>query len=359
MRDWLSQLSAKPESDEQKLEEAISQLPAEELYKLAADVGVETPTPSIDTMAEKIASADELGRALAHEHGDALEKQALLELLPEIGEGLVKSLPHMGMSMAANKGVHGLVNAGKRVLAPSMPKLAFLSPSAIKSIGGLAEGKGFGFLRGAARVMKTHPVKALGLGGAAIGGAYGALHDPGIDPETGQRRSRLMAAAKGALVGGGIGAGLGGVGRIANAVRAGGNQLSQGVEAIHPVERGPSVRGNLGHPGQVARAMPSAPVSSVDTAYQQSLHAGDYTAALREQEAAEHANAVENAYRNSLNTSAAYNQGATSLAQVPALQRARMGVQGYSLSPLEQARMMKRAGVNKIARSLVKLASRR
>lgn len=47
-------------------------------------------------------------------------------------------------------------------------------------------------------------MKAVG-GGALVGGLSNFIRDPGYDPQTGERRSRLGAAAKGAISGGLIG----------------------------------------------------------------------------------------------------------------------------------------------------------
>ena len=59
---------------------------------------------------------------------------------------------------------------------------------------------------------KTVPLKTIGT---IAGGAYGALSDPGVDPQTGEQKGRLGNMAAGALGGLGVGAGLRAAGNYA------------------------------------------------------------------------------------------------------------------------------------------------
>ncbi len=60
-------------------------------------------------------------------------------------------------------------------------------------------------LAGAGKAMAGSTSKGRAMVGGAIGAAGGALKDPGVDPVTGQRKSRLT----GALAGAGLGAAAG------------------------------------------------------------------------------------------------------------------------------------------------------
>lgn len=131
-------------SEQEQFDEALSELNQDQLDAFQQSASA---TPRLDKLAQNTAIADRMGRELAREHGAELIKQALF--LPS----------------AAGIGV------GKQLAAH-----ALRSPGA-----------------------------AMAAGGAAVGGIAGALGGGGVDPATGQRKSRLKAG----LIGAGLGAGAG------------------------------------------------------------------------------------------------------------------------------------------------------
>ncbi len=126
----------------------------------------------LDGLLEKLASAERLGRELAHRSPELVEKTAMA--------GLVA-----GLGAAAPK----LLNAGRAV----------------------------------AGTMMRNPTKALALGGAAAGGIAGGLKDPG------QGGSRLGGALTGAALGGAAGFGASKIPGAAKMVQGQGRALSQNI----------------------------------------------------------------------------------------------------------------------------------
>lgn len=150
--------------------------------------------------------------------------------------GVTNFLKEQGKELAINKGKQMLSGAGHAAAAPaaqaapmaaapaasggfsygtgkfasvrslyiaSLEKQAGWSDSLVKTVG--SSTKGNGFLRGAAAKMMRDPAMATALAGAAIGVGKGLLSNPGVDPQTGMPRSRLGAALRGGVVGGGLG----------------------------------------------------------------------------------------------------------------------------------------------------------
>lgn len=356
-RDWLVKMAEKAVPDEVVLEEALSTLPYEDLYDLSAEEGVVEREDQLDVMQAKMAQADQMGRELAHLHGDELEKEAFLPLLAglagravgggllrkavggivkdkaigavgsAIGSGVQKARqgfqqpaaqqvakfassksqeidheafdsairsvqnpvqrvmghPLTGAAIGAGMGammfpeapllsagggaaVGALGNwAGGRLggaLAKKIPqkawdprfrsayeaalkeragkeKTALLGAGGLKGLGASLASRGSTLARGATNMMASDPRKALALGGAAVGAAQGLMRDPGYD-EYGNRKSRLGAAAKGAVGGGAIGYGVGSIkgvqGAIQGAGKSMGGQLAAGAKKLSPQE---------------------------------------------------------------------------------------------------------------------------
>lgn len=165
MRNFLFKLgedeqSQLPEKD--RLEEALSELSPEQLEDFQRCSGA---TPRFDRFREKIANADRIGREMAHEQRDGLMKEAAWQ-----------------------------ASAAKFLTGKAMP----------------AAGKVLG-------QAAASPRAAMALGGAGVGAIGGALKNPGVDPQTGQKKSRLGNIAVGAGLGAGAGAALG---HSAGAVKA-------------------------------------------------------------------------------------------------------------------------------------------
>jgi hypothetical protein len=103
-----------------------------------------------------------------------------------------------------------------REQGPELFKQASLAVSALKGLRGAMPTVNKGLT-----AMSKNPRGVLMGGGAAIGAIGGAMKDPGVDPATGQKKSRLT----GALAGAGLGAAAGyGASRI-----KGVNQAVQGA----------------------------------------------------------------------------------------------------------------------------------
>lgn len=130
------------------------------------------PASNLDILLDKLASAETMGKELAHE---AAEKEKTALALPGVG-----------------------------------------------AIAGTA-----------AKTMMRNPAKALRVGGAVAGGVLGAAKSPGVDPNTGQSNSRLMGGAIGAAAGYGAGSMAGKSQMINGLVKSQGRNLSQ---AIRPVK---------------------------------------------------------------------------------------------------------------------------
>ena len=215
MNDWLVKIAEQAPTDEEQLEAALSKLSSEDLQALARDAGVYTPTENLDSLQGAFADADLLGRELAHIHGDELEKQAFIQALMA-GVGRL-GLGNLARKLIKNKVVDTITGSVKSGInsvrqgfeAPQVPqpagvKLARLEKTALLDGAGMMKqlaGK-------ATKYMVSDPHRAAAVAGAGLGVAKGLISDPGVDPQTGQKRSRVGAAMKNGLVGAGVGAGL-------------------------------------------------------------------------------------------------------------------------------------------------------
>ena len=158
-------LGSIPTNKTEKLSYDLSKLSIEELDKLASVDGesfVDSAAEEILSL-EKVAMADSWGRELARAE---FEKTALLGPMP---------------------GLKGLLS----------PVSKSMIPTAGKAMNWAAQGAGKNIMHGA-------------IGGGALGAAKGLISDPGIDPQTGQNRSRIQAAMSGAIGGAALGAGAAG-----------------------------------------------------------------------------------------------------------------------------------------------------
>lgn len=151
-------------SEYDRLQEALSELSPEQLEDFQHSAGA---TPRLDSLTTKMAEADRMGREMAHEHHLDLFKEAAWQA------GVAKAL------------------TGK------------VMPAASKLMGQAA----------------ANPKAALAIGGAGVGALGGAIKDPGVDPQTGQKKSRLKNIALGAGLGAGAGAALGHSGKVVGAVK--------------------------------------------------------------------------------------------------------------------------------------------
>jgi hypothetical protein len=188
----------------------------------------------------------------------------LVELAPTVKTA--EPMPVSEVSVASTAHLDDLVE--KLALAEMLGKeLAYKEPELVKEAamptGLLNMGKTV-----ANKMIKT-PGRALRMGGAAAGGALGMLRTPGIDPNTGQQRSRLGAGLVGAAAGYGAGslagrapaiksfvqqqgAGLKSsiqqAGEAAKAAKASAPAASVGASAIHPPAAGQQLSLNLNNP---------------------------------------------------------------------------------------------------------------
>lgn len=132
-------------------------------------------TPNLDSLLEKLATAETLGKELAHKEPDLI-KTAMTP---------------------------GLLGMGKTV----------------------------------ANVMSKNPAKALRVGGALAGGTAGALHTPGIDPNSGQQRSRIGSTLVGAAAGYGAGSMAGKSQAVKGFVQNQGGELKNVVQQARQAQK--------------------------------------------------------------------------------------------------------------------------
>ena len=194
---WLTEFSRDTNevSEEQMLRDAIDSLSPDQQVTLGYEMGILDRPSHIEEMNVKVASAVQKGIELAREHGEELEKQALLAAL---GLGIAKDLAVKGITGAAKAGYNSVNN-----LASSGFKYAFAIPPSVGALGRKAVG-----------LIGHNPGIAVGAAGALAGAAMAPR-----DQQTGKKQY-----LKGALVGGGVGLG-------ANALSGGaiGNSLEKAV----------------------------------------------------------------------------------------------------------------------------------
>lgn len=151
-------LGSLPSTKMEKVSYDLSKLSIEDLDKLASADGesfVDSAAEEIIAL-EKVAMADRWGRELAY---ISFEKTAVLAALSPVLKAGIKPVG--------------------------------------KAMNWAAQGAGKNMMHGA-------------VAGGVLGGAKGLISDPGIDPQTGQDRSRIQAAMSGALGGAALGAGAAG-----------------------------------------------------------------------------------------------------------------------------------------------------
>jgi hypothetical protein len=221
---FLVKMAERPPTEEERFQEFLDSLSADELRKLAADAEP-SPTVRLDRLGGRVKQAEAMGREMAHVHGKTLEKQAWIgpaiamagrlaaglggrAALGQVAKGVAKDV-------VVNKAVGAIGNAMKPAAQPAQSagqmagafKYANLASSLVNTVG--ATGKGNSFLRSAAGTMMRHPTAATAIAGGALGAAKGLVSDPGIDPQTGQPKSRMGAALRGGALGAGAGAAVG------------------------------------------------------------------------------------------------------------------------------------------------------
>jgi hypothetical protein len=213
MQDWLAKLAEEPKSEEQILHETIESLPADLLTEISYEFDPSLRPTQMDDMSAKIAEAQRVGQELAKDHGDELEKQALVMgaikgFLTGGPGGAVMGAAREGITDAVTSGAKNL--AGKAMRTPTLGgggfnygKVAFDFKSMGSSMGGLAQR--------AAGYAVRNPGTAATVAGA-VGGAVMAPRDP----QTGQKQY-----LRGAMMGGGLAAGANALsgGAIGNKMR--------------------------------------------------------------------------------------------------------------------------------------------
>ena len=230
MTNWLAEMSQRPPTDEENLQSALDALPEEELHRLALDTGVSEPTQNFDQMEERFHQADQMGREMAHTHGDALEKQSWAFFAPLVasagrmlaGQGVKQLAGTVAKDVVKNVAVEKGTAALSKAMTPAQkvaPEMAQAAPVAAQGfkyasavlrrdlLTGILKEAGFGadLIGKGISMASKDPRKALALAGGVAGAAHGFLKDPGIDPRTGQPRSRLANAGKEGLLAGGAG----------------------------------------------------------------------------------------------------------------------------------------------------------
>ena len=216
---------------------------------------------------EKLAWAEDVGRELAQEHTkEAFDVKALGEAAKTFGKST--GALHRTAIGATVGGLGGALSGGGYNPNPvsgqmeerSRLKRGLLGAAAGAAAGGLSHGEGRkavgNLISKTGSMQKVAVLPAIGgmlargaaapamkrmAIGAGIGAAGGALKTPGIDPTTGQQKSRLGAIA--------VGAGLG---------AAAGKALPRGVSALGA--RSSGLRSGI---NAAASGMPSPPLANI------------------------------------------------------------------------------------------------
>ncbi len=190
MSDWLVKMAAKQSTKEAQFRQQIEALPLEQL----ADLMAPNSTANLDAIGEKIASARDEGRRLAHQKGpEILEKMAQKAADEKALQEYVASLP----DDQAIKIAHILQNGSHVEKVAAMGEMMG------------AIGKGMGALRGgAAKAMGSslgtkalgfaakNPHAAAAIGGAAAGGlATGDLRGAAAGAGAGYGLSKMPGVA--------------------------------------------------------------------------------------------------------------------------------------------------------------------
>jgi hypothetical protein len=250
-RDWLVQMANGQQTDSTRLEEALKELPFEEIEKLAYDAQAIESARHYRDLQEKVAEADRLGRELAHKHGAELIAQVVgQEKTAGLGEKLYGMIPgkvksHLANAVFGKDSQHAkaMADAAKSGLADKIGVGKGLSKTAgiagalgtMGSMGQKALGMGM-------KGLVKNPSATLGVAGAGIGAAGGAL--------TAKPGERMSGALGGAAIGGGLGAAAGGLGA--------GKVISKGILGNSATAR--SAMGSVSQkaaPGAIAAAKAS------------------------------------------------------------------------------------------------------
>ena len=304
--DFLIKMAESMPSDEAQLETAMGELPYEDIHEMGLDAGVANNTPEIDGTVDRFVEADQMGRELAHLHGEELQKEALLPLLAagaravagvakaagpaikklvgrggsgrRVARGLARDAVQdgvvNGVTQAARApaqqtaqqadGVFKYAGAITRLRAETeFRKQAWNMGPSLKSVG--ATNRGNSVLRSVAgRAMRNPHMTAAAIG-AGAGAVKGLVQDPGIDPATGQRRSRVGAMARNAAGGAVIGGAVSHIPGVSERIQGAGKGLSQQIRKTNWRNQsgGPAALRPAAPAGAVGGAAPAAASSAI------------------------------------------------------------------------------------------------
>ena len=172
---WLVKLCEAQPTQEAELQAQLGELSLDDIKEIAG----EPKTTNLDTLEAKVAQAEQMGRALAHEQGAAImsDVQDLADVAEALGrlpdEEVVK-LAEMADSMD-KEAFMGLLRSGLGA-AKGLAGKAVASPVGQKAVG----------------FMKQHPSATMAIGGAAANKALGG--DPAIGALAGYGAGRLGGA---------------------------------------------------------------------------------------------------------------------------------------------------------------------
>lgn len=159
---WLIKLCSEQPTNEAELEQALTEMPPEQLMSLDP-----TPTPGIDSMESKIAFADQMGREMAIQNPGILsdaENQALVANLSD--EEAVKLAHDLGIRLEKKAFLGGLAAKATKWMAGSGGKK--LTGAIAKNPNAATAALGAG-----AGAVHSKATGGSALGGAMAGGALG------------------------------------------------------------------------------------------------------------------------------------------------------------------------------------------
>lgn len=246
---WLSYLSDTENNSTQDLQNSLDSLPQDELLKLASEFGLIDDGSYIEEMAEKIAAAERMGRELAHEHGDALEKEAIAPLVGTLARGVVGGAVGGAVKGAVSGGAKNVTNVANGV-GGGFKYAAILGaqvPESIEHASIPYEIRKKQYSKYVDEKSKEEPTGYLkgttvgGLLGAGLGAGFGALSGLGI----------RGGARAGALAGGSIGGVVGGLGGALSAHRD-----KKSIESAKQMANNPELidENIANHVGEIHRA---------------------------------------------------------------------------------------------------------
>lgn len=268
MDNWLAKLASEQPTNEENLEQALGELSLPELQQIAAH---EQPaTPNLDSLEEKIAEADQLGRDLAKSHGPGLAAQAehratqnhqMMASVADLSDDDAIKLAYIleyGSDLEKEAGFAGLagkaLKMGKGLLSKASPALG----KATTGARGLASK---GLSSGAGQKALAWGAKNPMAAGAAVGGTVGGVHSKATGG------SFLGGAALGAGMGaGGVAmAGKGAAGRFLGKTHSRFNKMAGTKQAAGILTTGKMMRnaatnlGVLGGAGGAVKGLVSKP----------------------------------------------------------------------------------------------------